>query len=240
MKPDATQTIMGLSDASKDRYAFCSSLIHAYHLTRITEVGVYRGDFAERILKSCPEIEHYNLIDPWRNLSDWNKPANQADDAFERLFQEAQQKTAFAGEKRTFLRGKTTEVIGSIADGSQDLIYIDGDHTLRGITIDLIQVWPKLKAEGFIMGDDFNATVWHHGLKYEPTLVFPFAVYFAEAMNVKIFALPHAQFLIPKSETGFELIDLTKGKYGNTTLQQQILGMPLWGIAKLLKKKVGL
>ncbi|MEO0338135.1 MAG: riboflavin synthase, partial [Bacteroidota bacterium] len=50
-------------------------------------------------------------------------------------------KTNFAKEKRIILRGKTTEVINKIKDNSLDFVYIDGDHTLRGITIDLINIW---------------------------------------------------------------------------------------------------
>ena len=32
------------------------------------------------------------------------------------------------------LRGTTTEVIDRVPDRSVDFAYIDGDHTLRGIT----------------------------------------------------------------------------------------------------------
>jgi hypothetical protein len=41
------------------------------------------------------------------------------------------------------LRGKTTEVIDKIPDASLDIVYIDGDHMLRGITIDLCQSPPR-------------------------------------------------------------------------------------------------
>jgi hypothetical protein len=52
-------------------------------------------------------------------------------------------KTEFASAKRVVLRGRTKEVIDDIPDNSLDFAYIDGDHTLRGITVDLIKVFPR-------------------------------------------------------------------------------------------------
>ena len=46
----------------------------------MAEIGVYRGQFAAALLDDCPGIETYYMIDPWRNLADWNKPANKSDD----------------------------------------------------------------------------------------------------------------------------------------------------------------
>jgi len=47
----------------------------------------------------------------------------------------------FAASKRIILQGKTTEVIDQINDNELDFAYIDGDHTLKGITIDLIHTY---------------------------------------------------------------------------------------------------
>ena len=120
------------------------------------------------------------------------------------------------------LRGKTTEVIDRISDGELDFAYIDGDHTLRGIAIDLIRVYPKLRPGGFLGGDDFTTTMWYHKLNFEPTLVFPFAVYFAEAVASPIYALPNYQFCLQKTDTPqFSFIDLT-GQYNELSLRDQL------------------
>ena len=52
----------------------------------VAEIGVYRGQFAARLLADCPGIATYYMIDPWRNLADWNKPANKSDQVFEGFF----------------------------------------------------------------------------------------------------------------------------------------------------------
>src|SRR5690606_33072558 len=122
------------------------------------------------------------------------KPANTNNAEFEAYYQETINRTAFAKEKLQVLRGKTTEVIRHVDEASVDFAYIDGDHTLKGISIDLIGLWGKIKPGGFIGGDDFCPSIWQHSKTFEPTFVFPFAVYFAEAVGAKIYVLPFNQF----------------------------------------------
>jgi methyltransferase family protein len=197
-------------------------LLRAGNVKAVAEVGVYRGDFAAALLGGCDTIETYYMIDPWRHLDDWNKPANRDDASFEAFLVETKLKTDFAADKRVILRGTTTEVIDQIPDGSLDFAYVDGDHTLRGISIDLIRVFPKLRDGGGIGGDDFVPSMWQHHTRFEPSLVFPFAVHFAEAVGARIFALPRSQFLIEKdSARGFEFVDLT-GEYRDTSLGDQL------------------
>ncbi|MGO4566521.1 class I SAM-dependent methyltransferase [Rhizobium sp. 2YAF20] len=186
----------------------------------MAEIGVWKGDFAESILASNRQLELYYMVDPWANLPDWNKPYNISPELFEDIYREMDSRTAFASEKRVILRGRTKEMIDEIPDESLDFAYIDGDHTLRGITIDLIRVLPKIKDGGYIGGDDFTATPWQHDVKYEPTLVCPYSVYFAEAMNIPIVALAHDQFLIRKDRrSGFSFVDTTGG-YSDLSLNK--------------------
>lgn len=206
----------------------------------VLEVGVWKGDFARQILQECESIERYYMVDPWANLPDWNKPLNVAPEIFERAYAEALQKTAFASAKIKVLRGRTKDVIGSIPDGSLDFAYLDGDHTLRGIAIDLIKVLPKIKEGGFIGGDDFAKDPWQHSARFEPTLVCPFSVYFAEAMDLPIVALPFDQFLIHKRAGGHFSFTDTTGNYGRLSLNKLAFGWanirPLWWARHTLKK----
>ena len=183
------------------------------------EIGVWKGDFAKVILSNFSNLTNYYMIDPWAHLPDWNKPFNVDDRTFEDVYAEALLKTDFAANRRVVLRGRTSAVINEIPDQSLDFAYIDGDHTLRGITMDLIQVLPKIKDGGLIGGDDFVNKPWQHGAAYEPTLVCPFAVYFAEAMRLPFVALPHKQFLIQTVADGaFSFVDLA-GTYSDLSLK---------------------
>lgn len=210
---------------STSRTHLWASFLAQTKLVRIAEVGVWKGDFAAAILAACPAIDAYTMIDPWRHLEEWNKPANVATDTFEGIRAEAMAKTEFAASRRRVLRGTTLEVVDSIDDGSLDFAYIDGDHTLRGIVTDLVAMRPKIRAGGILAGDDFCPNVWQHGAAYEPTLVFPVAVDVALAMRATIFALPFNQFLIALPNEGEgspgEFIDLV-GVYPTLELAGQV------------------
>jgi hypothetical protein len=184
------------------------------------EVGVWRGEYAKQILEQCEFIKRYYMIDPWATLPDWNKPFNVSPEVFEEVYEEAMTKTDFASSRRVVLRGRTKEVIATIPDNSLDFAYIDGDHTLRGITVDLINILPKVHEGGLIGGDDFTDTPWQHDIRYEPTLVCPFSIYFAEAIDVPIVALPFNQFVLQKrNKPSFTFIDTT-GNYSNISLNK--------------------
>jgi len=184
------------------------------------EVGVWRGEYAKQILEQCEFIKRYYMIDPWATLPDWNKPFNVSPEVFEEVYEEAMTKTDFASSRRVVLRGRTKEVIATIPDNSLDFAYIDGDHTLRGITVDLINILPKVHEGGLIGGDDFTDTPWQHDIRYEPTLVCPFSIYFAEAIDVPIVALPFNQFVLQKrNKSSFTFIDTT-GNHSNISLNK--------------------
>jgi len=221
-QPDSSeQLLLKCIAKAQSRLEFWAEFIQSIGAQRMAEVGVYRGDFAAFVLQRCQGLTRYYMIDPWRHLDDWNKPANHDDSVLGEFLQETKAKTDFAAAKRVILRGKTTEVIDQIPDGELDLAYIDADHTLKGIAVDLIRVYPKVRLGGFLGGDDFTRSVWEHKTSFEPTLVFPFAVYFAEAVGATIFALPHSQFCLQKTHRRqFSFIDLT-GSYDDVGLRDQ-------------------
>jgi hypothetical protein len=190
----------------------------------VLELGVWKGAFAEHMLRQCPDIARYFMIDPWRHLDHWNKPGNFDQGKFDESYAEMLSRTDFARDRRTILRGKTVDVIDQIPDASLDLAYIDGDHTLRGITIDLIRTYPKVRPGGLVGGDDYTPTIWQHAEQYEPTLVCPFAAYFAEAVGAPIIVLPCSQFVIVKPDGGgsqHRVVDTTS-RYGERTLLPQV------------------
>jgi hypothetical protein len=201
------------------RIELWNAILRAEQVETMLEIGVWKGDYAKGILEKCDFIKRYYMIDPWAPLPDWNKPFNDPSMQFDTIFEEAMTKTAFAASKIVVLRGRTKEVIDEIPDNSLDFAYIDGDHTLRGIVIDLIRLHPKIKQGGLIGGDDFINTLWQHDIRYEPTMVCPLSIYFAEAMNMPITALPFHQFLIERRDgSAFSFTDTT-GNYGDVSLR---------------------
>jgi Methyltransferase domain len=205
---------------STSRFQLWNRILSAANVKTMVEVGVWKGDFAKQVLEQCEFIDRYYMIDPWAHLPAWNKPFNVAQEVFDDIYAEAINKTGFASAKIIVLRGSTKEVIDVIPDNSLDFAYIDGDHTLRGITIDLIKLLPKIKESGLIGGDDFRNNPWQHDFRFEPTLVCPFSIFFAEAMGLPIIALPFNQFIIQKrADASFSFIDTT-GDYTDISLNK--------------------
>ncbi|WP_159808644.1 class I SAM-dependent methyltransferase [Litoreibacter roseus] len=209
MQYDLVETrIIDLATSYRGRTSLVPAVVDALNVTRMAEVGVWRGEFSDLLLRSCPDLEHYVMVDPWRHLAQWDKPLNKKDAALERDYQTAMAATAHAVEKRHVMRGTTLEVAHEIPEGDLDFAYIDGDHTLRGVLIDLLKFYPKLRQGGVMWGDDFVQNIWQHGEAHEPTLVFPTAIYIAELMGDPIIALPDSQFAIIKTGgAGFALRD---------------------------------
>lgn len=199
-------------------------IIHQTSAREVAEIGVWKGEFAEYILAECPSVTRYFMIDPWRQLDAWNKPFNVQQPNFDAVYTEAMSRTDFAADRRKILRGRTIDVIDSIPDHALDLAYIDGDHTLRGITIDLIRTYPKIRPGGILAGDDFTPSIWQHSEAFEPTMIFPFATYFAEAVGAPLVILPYNQFAIVKpTQLGnqFAITGLTEA-YRDPSLLAQV------------------
>lgn len=140
---------------AEDRLSLWRRFLIDTRPTAVAEIGVYRGIFAEMALQATDSIDVYYMIDPWRHLRDWDKPFNVDDDEFARVHDEAMARTAFADERRVVLRGTSAEKVDQIPDASLDLAYVDGDHSLRGITNDLLRIWPKMRPGGVVGCDDF-------------------------------------------------------------------------------------
>ena len=223
----ASCAIERASATTTDRSSLWREIASGLGAEIVAEIGVWKGEFAEDLLRSRPAIHTYYMVDPWRHLSDWNKPYNVADDRFEDVRREALDRTAFADDRRRVLRGTTVDVAKDLPDRSFDLCYIDGDHTLRGILIDLIRLYPKVRDGGILGGDDFIPSAWQHGERFEPTLVFPTALYFAEATGSLVYGLPHRQFaiVVDRSRDAFAFRDLT-GLYSEPTLRAALGARP--------------
>jgi hypothetical protein len=187
---------------------------------------VWRGAFAEQILKGNPSVGRY-MVDPWQHLDHWNKPANVSNRAFDHIFEQAMTRTGFAGQEKIVLPAKTSEAVLSLADAQFDGVYIDSDLTLRCITMDLVSTYDRISSSGLVFDDDIASYICKHYGEFEQTFVLPLAVYFVQARGGTIYGLPFNRFLIAKSDrsNGFHFYDLTQ-RYDETTLRRQFAGGP--------------
>ena len=125
----------------KERWEIVKNLIDEIGAAKIAEIGVKKGHTSLFLLENCPKIKVYLLIDPV-------------------LSHNLYRKGAFLNST-VFFTMKSEDAAPLIQDGSLDLVFIDGNHSYKYVTMD-IQMWlPKVRKGGILCGHDYlqkNAT----------------------------------------------------------------------------------
>jgi hypothetical protein len=145
-------------------YGFVSHLIRQIEAKSVLEIGVAYGYHAEFLLQEHPSIEYFG-VDPYQSNYD---PSDAFSADVTRLFPEIPGRSMdflyscvhtnlikHLG-RGTLLRKKSAHAASYFADGSLDVVYIDGDHRPEQVLIDLESWFSKVRLGGIICGDDYN------------------------------------------------------------------------------------
>ncbi len=137
------------------------------------EVGVYRGDFSQKIADTCAPSELY-LIDNWKfEIQDHNPFTGEAehfsgfsgkihwqhfgDDpnaTQEQNYQYVQRRFAQTTNVK-IIRGNSAEAIRGLPDCHFDVIYIDANHQYEYVLRDMMEARKKLKPGAIMLLNDF-------------------------------------------------------------------------------------
>lgn len=121
------------------------------------EVGVWEGDFSQRILEIC-EPRRLHLIDPWLYLPEFPNTGfgrKRNEHLMEDRFRKVSER--FSADDRVVIHRATSEVaLSAMPDAALDWIYLDGNHNDPFIGQDLELALRKVKPNGMIAGDDYN------------------------------------------------------------------------------------
>lgn len=139
------------------------------------EVGVFDGVLSERILAlTSPRKLH--LVDPWYTKPDgtlFDGPAQkfdsakQASDSLENQYQKVVNLLSgeLASGQVQIHRMLSHEAAPLFADSHFDWAYLDASHYYDDVKVDLQMWFPKVKAGGYITGDDYDRQgFWDHGV----------------------------------------------------------------------------
>jgi hypothetical protein len=119
------------------------------------EIGVFKGDFSEKILHINRPHRLY-LIDPfvsWQSRGPGLKDMD-ANTGYAEVC--ARFADAIAGGTAELVREPSEIAVSRINDASLDWIYIDGDHHFDFVRRDLELYYPKIKPGGYIVCDDYH------------------------------------------------------------------------------------
>lgn len=163
------------------------------------EIGVWKGNFSERILKTV-QPKRLHLIDPYlyrktgtyRSALYGGKAGSQK--VLEEIYNSVREKfkEEIAVEQVVMHRQLSEAATREFPDEYFDWIYIDGDHQYEFVKKDLEMFYPKVKTNGLIAGDDYdNAGWWQGGVKKAVDE-------FLTTGKVKLIKLKKNQFILQK------------------------------------------
>jgi len=136
-----------------------ADILNALELTRGAELGVLKGEFAERIVKSWPRCTYYLLVDAWAKLENYDDLNNKEDavmlDNKNAALARMQSFSAREGFTLDVCQNFTTTCALRVPDASLDFVYVDARHDYKGVLADLHAWWPKLRDGGVMAGHDF-------------------------------------------------------------------------------------
>ena len=137
------------------------------------EVGVYRGDFSQKILDYCNPSE-LHLIDNWKFEIKEHHPFDNLYENFSGFYGKIHwehfgddsnktQEENYHYVKNRFLKSshvilnRNNSIAGlhSLSDCSLDVIYIDANHQYEYVLQDLMMARKKLKPGGILLLNDF-------------------------------------------------------------------------------------
>src|SRR5688572_947522 len=132
------------------------------------EVGVWKGDFSELILRVVRPRE-LHLIDPWRfevapgyssARYGGSKAKSQAD--MDAIYSSVTERfgVQVASGRVAVHRSPSADAGGRFEDGFFDWVYIDGNHLYEFVLADLESFYPKVRSGGFLAGDDYGRPGW--------------------------------------------------------------------------------
>ncbi len=121
---------------------------------RCAEIGVFKGDFSEFILKMEPSELH--LIDPWVSIIDiparWHAIPQSDMDEIKRSVIDR-----FSTDSRVdVIQKHSIDALDNFDDNSLDWIYLDANHSFSFIQQDLETWWHKLKPGGYLCGNAYQ------------------------------------------------------------------------------------
>jgi predicted O-methyltransferase YrrM len=106
------------------------------------EIGTWKGINAKIILKTI-NIEKLYLIDPYNPL---------IHDVGEK---EARKRLKGYNDKLIWIKKLSNDAVNDVPN-NLDFVYIDGDHSYKGVKQDLENYYPKIRKGGVLAGHDIN------------------------------------------------------------------------------------
>lgn len=149
---------------------------------RVVEVGVDEGEMSEALLRGHSGL-HLLMVDWWQEIEAGSAYALTGDFAdrswaeWRCAMEQAQGVEARWSGRAKIMEGSSVEIARAVADGSQDLVFIDAAHDYESVRADLAAWRGKVKPGGWLGGHDYlNAPGRPYGVRRAVDGAFPAGV----------------------------------------------------------------
>lgn len=134
-----------------DRYHLVKNVVENIENGVFVEIGTHQGQFADHILNSSKNSVLY-CIDPYICYDQYDDAINNitGDDLFNSTSNILKSKY---GDRIVFIRKFAEDAVRDIPNDI-DFLYIDGNHRYKYVYKDLELYYPKVKKDGYVIGDD--------------------------------------------------------------------------------------
>jgi len=125
-------------------------LFKALGHTQGAEIGVWEGDFSEKLLKGIPGL-HMTCVDSWIPYANYldHRRQHKLGAAYEIA------KERLAPYEVTFIRAFSLPASEQVPDAALDFVYIDANHSFEHLVADIAAWTPKVRSGGIISGHDY-------------------------------------------------------------------------------------
>lgn len=127
----------------------------------VAEIGVFRGEFSEEILK-ITEPSRLDLVDIFQGfVRSGDKDGNNIVRCDMRQM-EGELIKRFANDPVRVIRQPSLHYLNSLERGELDAVYIDANHTYEDVSMELTAAMRAVKHGGLIMGHDYGCSTGRH------------------------------------------------------------------------------
>jgi len=117
------------------------------------EVGVFGGAFSSALLDTYPQIKKLYGVDPY-SLTTILRPG--WDDAkCDSFYKDVCRDMAHYGERHQLIRIQSVQA-GFLIPNELDFAYLDGDHTISTLNVEIPMYEKKVKVGGILAGHDYG------------------------------------------------------------------------------------
>lgn len=139
---------------STNQHFVLIKLIRKHGWKRGAEIGVLRGKTLFALLEAIPDLTMFG-VDQWQHISlrqDENAETY-SDYDMKSLETLVIKKSRLFGGRCMILKGDSATIAGHMS-ADLDFVFIDADHTEKGLERDLLAWAPLVKAGGYVLGHD--------------------------------------------------------------------------------------